>query len=406
MLQSTMRPSLSWSELRLFYYPAIVVGVLSIAYYLLGLLYIYGDFPVSLRDASREDLVTYYRIGEMLASGQITQVFDLAEFHAGLQPRHHYLLALNPPHFFFVNDLFYVIGYPASKVLILLVTVASAFSIGWMAGGKNWRLGLLVVISALAAYSLISLNISIVVSALIIFAVLYAGRFPVLAGVALALATVKPQYGLLIPIYLIVCGYWRAFFSAAIVTVLLISLSVVVYGPDAWLAFVTMFSDPGYQNHVQGVMNAFMSIHHALAKLGAPFALRMVAQATVVASCLAIVIWGAKRWSLPLLQAVVLFASALVSPSLFCYDWAYYYAAILILMRIGTAWPIWFQLAAAYIWCQPALKHISINLSPVVGNYYTASLPLTNLLVFTGIIVFFGREKSGIQAGRNVPHPA
>ncbi|NVK35109.1 MAG: DUF2029 domain-containing protein [Rhodobacteraceae bacterium] len=375
-------------DFSLFLGPIIFVGLLSIAFYCCGLFYLYGNFPDGLADANREDLVTYYRIGEMLAKGQITEVFQLEQFHAGLKAKFHYLLALNPPSLFFVTEFFYSIGYSASKVLILAACVVCSLLIGTIAG-RSIGAALLVAISSMTAYSLISLNISIFIILMIVFAVTCAGRYPILSGIALALATFKPQYGLLLPVFLISCGHWRAFWSASLATAVLITGSALTYGFDAWIAFITMFSDPGYQNHIQGAINAFMSVHHALAKVGVSVVFREVAQAALILFSMGLIVYGARYWDRKLLCAITLYCSGLVSPSLFCYDWGLFYASFLMLMQLGKRWPVWFQFMAAYVWCEPTIKFALAHTGPQVINYYSASIPLTNLLVLGAILRVF-----------------
>ena len=61
---------------------------------------------------------------------------------------------------------------------------------------------------------------------------------PVAAGILLGLLTYKPHLGLLFPIALAAGGYWRAFFTAAAVALLMAAASWLAFGSEAWLAFL------------------------------------------------------------------------------------------------------------------------------------------------------------------------
>ena len=75
-------------------------------------------------------------------------------------------------------------------------------------------------------------------AALIASALVMLDRRPIIAGVLIGLLAYKPQFGLLIPLVLMVSGRWRTFFAAA-VTVILLALAVTLaFGVDVWTAFL------------------------------------------------------------------------------------------------------------------------------------------------------------------------
>jgi hypothetical protein len=63
-------------------------------------------------------------------------------------------------------------------------------------------------------------------------------RRPVLAGVFFGFLTIKPHFGALIPLFLLLERRWSTIAAAVVTTVILLGLSVLVFGPDAWLAFL------------------------------------------------------------------------------------------------------------------------------------------------------------------------
>jgi len=63
---------------------------------------------------------------------------------------------------------------------------------------------------------------------------------PARAGAFIALLTLKPQLGLLIPVALIAKRDWRTILWAILFTALLALLATAVFGPDYWLVFFRM----------------------------------------------------------------------------------------------------------------------------------------------------------------------
>ena len=64
-------------------------------------------------------------------------------------------------------------------------------------------------------------------------------RRPIVAGVMFGPMAYKPQYGLLVPIFLIATGRWRAILAASITVGLLAALSLALFGAQTWQAFFT-----------------------------------------------------------------------------------------------------------------------------------------------------------------------
>ncbi len=60
---------------------------------------------------------------------------------------------------------------------------------------------------------------------------------PVLSGILIGLLSYKPQFGMLIPLALLVGGYYRTFISAAVTVLFLCAFVTALYGIDIWPAF-------------------------------------------------------------------------------------------------------------------------------------------------------------------------
>lgn len=68
-------------------------------------------------------------------------------------------------------------------------------------------------------------------------ALLTLDRRPVLAGVLIGLLAYKPQFGVLIPLALVVSGRWTTIAAAAATVIALIAATFAVLGTDIWRAF-------------------------------------------------------------------------------------------------------------------------------------------------------------------------
>lgn len=67
-----------------------------------------------------------------------------------------------------------------------------------------------------------------------------AGRRPLLSGLCLAFLSTKPQFACAIGLMLLFNGYWRCLVAGAAATLVLVALSVALFGVEAWTLFVTV----------------------------------------------------------------------------------------------------------------------------------------------------------------------
>ena len=147
-------------------------------------------------------------------------------------------------------------------------------------------------------------------------------RGEVLAGICLGMLAFKPQFGVLIPIALMVSGRWRIFISAAVTLMIFVGVATAVFGIELWraffddLPFVRSIMESGYLPWVK-MPTAWVFFRY----FGVPEAAAYVIQvwcALGVAGVTAFVWWrcGMTRLS----WAVLVTASLLVSPYLFDYE--------------------------------------------------------------------------------------
>lgn len=164
---------------------------------------------------------------------------------------------------------------------------------------------------------------------------------PLLAGVFIGLASVKPHLGLLVPLALAAGGHWRVFAAATVTALGLAVASAAVYGLAPWAATLDSlgghaagFAAGGYK------LLAMTSVLSTVRVPGGSTALMWTAQGFATAAMAALVAgvwWQGRRRpeSLGLQSAILCFATPLALPAIYVYDLA--------LLMPGVAW-LWLDL--------------------------------------------------------------
>ncbi len=158
---------------------------------------------------------------------------------------------------------------------------------------------------------------------LVVTSLVLAGRRPILAGVMLGLAALKPQLGLLTPLALCVRGRWRALGAGAATCLVLAALPAGLFGGACWRLYLTsglaaarhLVVQPfgaGYQLTGTSVFWMFRSCHAGVAL--AAFAQIAAALAAAVA---VIAVW--RRDNDPLVRAAL---TAILMPLVAPYGFA------------------------------------------------------------------------------------
>jgi hypothetical protein len=197
------------------------------------------------------DLLAFLAAARLAAAGQAATAYDWGAFQlaqagvlgAGPEAIGGTLGWLNPPHHFFA------------------VLPLAPFGYGWA-----W---LVCVVAVLAAPPvLLSASVGqngLLIAALFGWTFAWLDRRPALAGLALGLLTIKPQFGLLLLLLLLLMlmltGRWRVFAVAAAVAVAAMGLAWAAFGTEAWRAFLPSIS--GHAGRMLGgeVSPRIQSVH-------------------------------------------------------------------------------------------------------------------------------------------------
>ena len=148
-------------------------------------------------------------------------------------------------------------------------------------------------------------------------------RRPVVAGMLFGLFVYKPQLGLLIPIALIAGQQWRALVAAGVTAIMIVALSVVLFGPDIWSDYLRNVSvlRQAFLERGDGVWHRMISVfvftRHLGFDLTAAYGSQMV---TAVTSATLVGYAWMRNVPMPGRNALLVLGTLLVTPYLHDYD--------------------------------------------------------------------------------------
>jgi alpha-1,2-mannosyltransferase len=273
------------------------------------------------------DFSGVWTAGRMLLAGDPTGLFD-PWTHFAFQRRTfndpnvevygwHY-----PPFFLAVAALLAAMPY----VPALAVWQASTFALylaAIRAIAPAHRLLILVAVGFPAVFVTLGHgHNSFLTAGLLGFGLLLLPTRPIVAGICIGLLAYKPQFGLVLPVVMVLGGHWRAV-AAAGVTVAAMTVAVTLWlGPEVWLAFLkgadftrAVILEDGITgwHKIQSTFSAFRSF-------GAPLPLAYGAQFAVTALVVAILALMAFRGADRRLVAAMTATGALLATP-YCLDY-------------------------------------------------------------------------------------
>ncbi len=229
-----------------------------------------------------------------------------------------------PPAFLFVAKLLSLLPSVLSYSLWMFAGLAVLAAAAWVVGLRGWRF-VLGLFSPALFYAVDTGQTGLLTSAMLLTALGTVEKAPALAGLAASVVIIKPQCGILLPIFFLAGRHYRAFWVASIASCGWLILSVVFFKMVAWhyyfsieLPISRIVLDKPWPQPYQGIM---VSVFLLLRSLGTGIGFASLGQAVV--SCLCIwtgwKIWCAKMENFPrmVISLVLLF---LVTPYGYIYD--------------------------------------------------------------------------------------
>ena len=341
---------------------AILLLQLGLAYLALGAWYTLSgnDGWNRARNPIGVDFVQYYAASGLALAGDAVGVYD----HDTLFAAEDAVIEGDPGRWPW--------SYPPTFLLVILpfAKLPYLWALGvWLAAGLaallyvGWRLAphpltpLLVLAYPAVGNSLFAGQNGCLSAALLGGGLLALERRPWLAGLLFGLLSYKPQLGLLLPLALIAGGYGRAFAGAALTTLAFAALSLAVFGPGPWQAFIANlgFMREVFEKGYAALEN--MPTWFAFVRLlGGPHGLAYLLQVAGLLAAAGFVVW---LWRRPLrfeLKAAgLLFAIPLTTPYAQFYDLAALALGLLWLCAVARdcGWRPGEQAALSLLWVAP-----------------------------------------------------
>ena len=272
-----------------------------------------------------------------------------------------------PPHLVLFTWPFGLLPYFAAYAAWCIGGLA-IFAVAVRAGGIQARNLPFVVLAPAVAMNVFAGQNGFLIAALLIGGLSALDRRPILAGVLFGILTVKPHFGLLLPVMLVLTGRWRVIAAAAATTIALVAVTAALYGPDIWIEYLTKIG-PQQMHLLQAVSYQLMPTAFAGMRLmGLPAEAAWAVQAVQSAAALAATVWTFRRpRDRTLSVALLMTATFLFTPYSYCYDLtAIAYVAGLLRQRDdNTAFDHCLILAAWALPVMMVLLHLVLPQVPV-----------------------------------------
>jgi hypothetical protein len=370
--------------------PAMTVALLFLFIGVMALVTILGD-PYQM------DFVSYWAAAQLTVAGNPAGAYDVA-LHRAVEldaiPLHGVLPFAYPPCFLLPLAPFGLLSYPVAAFDWVLLGFAF-----YCAAMRRWAPALpwLALSFPPLLVNVITGQAGLLVAALFIGGMTLLPRRPLAAGILLGLLVVKPQLGLILPVALAAGREWRAIAGAAASSIVLVGLSILVFGwapYQAWLGnagFIASIASEGLAGWHR-MASAYGALRMAGLGSGAAWAVHViVAAAAAAAACL---VWYRRADIEPRAGALAA-ATALASPYLFVYDTMILVVPFLWLISRRRHW-----LLLALVWAI-----LFLALAQVAGLSGGPNLMPLAPIVLLALILLETRQPRGLSASASETEP-
>ena len=336
---------------------------------------------VETRDgAVVQDFWAFHAAAEGTLKGGAAALYEKEAFQA-LFADARGLLWLYPPTMLVLIAPFGLLSYGAAKTIWLIASVVAMIAAARFLTGKNAFLTVIALLSPAFFAAMFTGQLSVIFAGLLAAGLFFAKTRPIIAGVCLGLLTVKPQLGLLVPVFLVLTGSWRAIAWAALTALALATVSLLAFGAESWAAFFASLTQT-HSDFVQSYGHpGRVTLPDALQILGWRSAPTAAITAMAVMICAAM-LYFAKRahaqWRA--LAALTMILTVISAPYFWVYDWAFVAFAILLFISGRPSLSVNAQVALVAAWFAA--------LSPYLGGGKYAVPLIWAVLAYVGWIIF------------------
>jgi alpha-1,2-mannosyltransferase len=275
------------------------------------------------------DFVNVWEGGRLAGRGDVATVYDRPAYRTVLKDdvdiEGIYAFSY-PPHMLAMTVPFGQFSYAAALALWTLAGLALFWHAArpWLrdVGLPSWA----IVLLPGGLVNIWAGHFGFLIGALALYGWRFAETRPRLSGAAFALMTVKPHMGVLVPLLLMLKRQWATIVAAAIGTLGLVALSILLFGIDPWTTWLT--STLPFQASLIGLAEpgmGFLYMMPTVERMMAPFtdqsAIVLGVQLMVGAATLAVLVRAWRQGvALADLGLLSLIAIVLILPYSFIYD--------------------------------------------------------------------------------------
>jgi alpha-1,2-mannosyltransferase len=315
--------------------------VLELSYFLMAGPHMSGALPLDdFGAAIGRDFLNSWMGGRSAFSGGPAPWFDFQAYNAALEqitghPDFPDMYWSYPPHLVLFIWPLGLLPYLSAYVVWCVVGLGLYLLAAW-AGGIDRKYMLFLAVAPGVAVNVFFGQNGFLTAALLIGGLANLDRRPILSGILFGILTIKPQFGLLLPVMLVLTGRWRVIAATAATIAVLFAATSIWFGPDVWVEYVRKVSPQQHWLLTKGggllvpmVSSAFVNGR----MIGLPLAVDWLLQAIVSACALAMVVWTFWRRRDPVLSlALFVTATFLFSPWMLNYDMVVF-AYVIALLR-------------------------------------------------------------------------
>jgi len=303
--------------------------VLELSYFVMAGPHAFGKLPLDdFGSAIGRDFLNSWMGGRSAFSGGPAPWFDFQAYNTVLRqitghPDFPDLFWSYPPHIVLFLWPLGLLSYLPAYVVWCVAGLALYLLAAW-SGGVSRKYMLFLALAPGVAVNVFFGQNGFLTAALLIGGLANLDRRPIVSGILFGILTVKPQFGLLLPVLLVMTARWRVIAAAVATTAALVAVTSLWFGADIWLEYVRKVTPQQHWLLTQGgglllpmVASAFVNARAA----GLPLAADWAVQAVASGAALLMVVWTFWRQRDPVLSlALFVTATFLFSPWMLNYD--------------------------------------------------------------------------------------
>jgi len=274
------------------------------------------------------DFLNTWMGGRSVFSGGPAAWFDYHAYNAVVQkltgdPDLPPLFWSYPPHLLLFIWPFGLLSYLPAYVLWCLTGLA-LYVRAALAGGVDRKFWLFLAVAPAVTMNIFLGQNGFLTAALLIGGFANLDRRPTVAGILFGILTIKPQFGLLLPVMLILTSRWRVMAVAAATATVLFGVTTIWFGADIWTEYLQKVVPQQHWLLITAGDKSWPIVSSAFVNarlIGLSNEWAWVVQAVSSCCALAAVVWTFWRRRDPVLSsALFVTATFLFSPWMLNYD--------------------------------------------------------------------------------------